>query len=96
MKLQPLGNRIIVQPEAKAKKTESGLYIPENANENPVVKGSVVAVGTGAVNADNSVKPMSVKVGDTVLFDKRSGKTLKDDGVEICLISEDDIFGIVL
>jgi chaperonin GroES len=96
MKLQPIGNKIIVQPEARAQRTVGGLYIPQNANENPIVKGVVIAVGSGAIGADNSIKPMTVKIGDNVLFDKRSGQTLKDDSVEICLISENDVFGIIL
>jgi chaperonin GroES len=95
MKLQPLFNRIVITPDTRADKTESGIYIPTTANENPIVEGRVTAVGSGAINADGTVRSMTVKIGDKVLFDKRSGKTLKDDNIEICIISEDDIFGII-
>ena len=66
--IKPLADRVLVQPAAAEEKTASGLYIPDTAKEKPQ-KGTVVAVGNGKKD-----EPLTVKVGDTVLYGKYSGK----------------------
>jgi chaperonin GroES len=94
MKFKPLRDRVLVKYSEEAEKTAGGLYIPDSAKEKPQ-KGEVVAVGSGRVTDDGKLQPMSVKVGDTVLFDKYSGSKVTMDDVEYLIIREEDILGIV-
>jgi len=74
MKLKPLADRVLVEPSAAETKTTSGIIIPDTAQEKPQ-KGMIVAVGKGTKE-----NPLSVKVGDSVLYGKYSGTDLKYDG----------------
>ncbi len=94
MKFKPLRDRVLVKYSEEAEKTAGGLYIPDTAKEKPQ-KGEVVAVGPGRVTEDGKLQPISVKVGDTVLFDKYSGSKVTMDDVEYLIIREEDILGIV-
>jgi chaperonin GroES len=94
MKFKPLRDRVLVKYSEEAEKTAGGLYIPETAKEKPQ-KGEVVAVGAGKVTDDGKLQPMSVKVGDIVLFDKYSGSKVTMDDVEYLIIREEDVLGIV-
>lgn len=94
MKFKPLRDRVLVKYSEEAEKTAGGLYIPDTAKEKPQ-KGEVVAVGPGRVTDDGKLQPISVKVGDTVLFDKYSGSKVTMDDVEYLIIREEDILGIV-
>ncbi len=94
MKFKPLRDRVLVKYSEEAEKTAGGLYIPDSAKEKPQ-KGEVVAVGSGRVTDDGKLQPMSVKVGDTVLFDKYSGSKVTMDDVEYLIIREEDVLGIV-
>ena len=87
--IKPLADRVLVQPAAAEEKTASGLYIPDTAKEKPQ-KGSVVAVGNGKKD-----EPMTVKVGDTVLYGKYSGTELTVDGSDYLIMRESDIFAIL-
>lgn len=89
LKIQPLSDRVLIEPMAAEQKTASGLYIPDTAKEKPQ-QGKVVAVGKGKKDHD-----MTVKVGDTVLYGKYSGTELKLDGAEYLMMREDDILAIV-
>ena len=89
LKIQPLSDRVLVEPQAAETKTASGLYIPDSAKEKPQ-QGKVVAVGKG--NKDHE---MTVKVGDTVLYGKYSGSELKFDGKDYLIMKEDDILAII-
>ena len=82
LNIKPLADRVLVEPMQAETKTASGIIIPDNAKEKPQ-KATVVAVGNGT--KDN---PMTVKVGDVVLYGKYSGTELKFDGVDylICLL----------
>lgn len=94
--LKPLGDRVVVKPlsaEELGTKTASGIIIPETAQEKPE-QGTVVAVGEGKY--DDGVKvPMSVSVGDRVLFSKYGYEEVKLNGVEYYVISESNILGII-
>lgn len=89
LKIQPLSDRVLIEPMAAEQKTASGLYIPDTAKEKPQ-QGKVVAVGKGKKDHD-----MTVKVGDTVLYGKYSGTELKLDGSEYLMMREEDILAIV-
>jgi chaperonin GroES len=87
--IQPLSDRVVIEPMAAEQKTASGLYIPDTAKEKPQ-QGKVVAVGKGTKKHD-----MTVKIGDTVLYGKYSGTELKLDGNDYLIMREDDILAIV-
>ena len=89
LKIQPLADRVLVQPQEAETKTASGIYIPDSAKEKPQ-QGKVVAVGKG--KKDHS---MTVKVGDVVLYGKYAGTELKLDGKEYLIMREDDILAII-
>ena len=93
MKIRPLQDRIVVKRLEADKKTKGGLIIPDTAKEKPI-EGKVVAVGNGKVLKDGKVRPLEVKVGDTVLFGKYTGTEVKIDGEEHVLIREDDVLAV--
>ena len=89
LKIQPLSDRVLVEPQAAETKTASGLYIPDSAKEIPQ-QGKVVAVGSGKKDHD-----MTVKVGDTVLYGKYSGSELKYEVKDYLIMREEDILEII-
>ena len=94
MKLKPLHDRMVVRVLEAETKTASGLVIPDNAAEKPT-RGTVLAVGTGRTLDNGSVLAMAVAVGDTVLFGKYAGQTVKVDGEELTILREDDVFAVI-
>jgi chaperonin GroES len=94
MSLRPLHDRVIVERLEQEKTTASGIVLPEAAAEKPD-QGKVLAVGNGKILEDGKVRPLDVKVGDTVLFGKYSGQAVKLDGKEVLVMREDDIMAIV-
>ena len=94
MNVKPIRDRILVKPEEKDTVTASGIVIPDNVAEKPL-KGKVIAVGTGKIAEDGSIIPLVIKSGDTVLFGKFSGQTVKVDDVEHLILKEDEIMAIV-
>jgi chaperonin GroES len=93
MKIRPLQDRIVVKRLEGETKTKGGIIIPDSAKEKPI-EGKVVAVGNGKVLKDGKVRPVDVKVGDTILFGKYSGTEVKIDGEEHLLIREDDVLAV--
>ena len=93
MKIRPLQDRIVVKRLEGESKTKGGIIIPDTAKEKPI-EGKVVAVGNGKVLKNGKVRPLEVKVGDTVLFGKYSGTEVKLDGEEHVLIREDDVLAV--
>jgi chaperonin GroES len=89
LNIKPLADRVLVEPLEAETKTASGIIIPDTAKEKPQ-KGNVVAVGAGT--KDN---PITVKVGQTVLYGKYSGTELKLDGNDYLIMRESDILAIV-
>jgi chaperonin GroES len=95
MKLQPLGDRVVINPTEDAEsRTPSGLVIPDTAKEKPQV-GEVIAVGPGARDEDGDRIPMDVSIGDKVLYSKFAGTEVKLDGNEYLVLSERDLLAIV-
>ena len=89
LNIKPLADRVLLEPMKAETKTASGIIIPDNAKEKPQ-KATVVAVGIGT--KDN---PMTVKVGDTVLYGKYSGTELKFKGKDYLIMPEKDILAII-
>jgi chaperonin GroES len=87
--ITPLADRVLVEPAAAEEKTASGLYIPDTAKEKPQ-KGTVVAVGSGKKD-----EPLTVKVGDQVLYGKYAGTELSVDGQDYLIMREADIFAVL-
>ncbi len=94
MTIRPLHDRIIVKRLQELEKTAGGLYIPDTAKEKPV-EAKVVAVGSGKILEDGTVRKPDVKAGDKVLFAKYSGSEVKIDGEEHLILREDDILAVV-
>ena len=86
---KPNEDRVLVEPAAADEKTASGLFIPDTAKEKPQ-KGKVIAVGDGVKD-----KPVTVKVGDQILYGKYSGTEITIDGKEYLIMRNSDIFGII-
>lgn len=94
-KIQPLNDRLVVKRLEAEDKTKSGIIIPDNAKEKPQ-QAEVLAVGPGKWNEDGDERvPMSVKVGDTVLFKKWGADEVKIDGHELLVLAETDVIAIV-
>ena len=87
--IKPLADRVLVEPSAAEEKTSGGIIIPDTAKEKPQ-KGTVVAVGTGKKD-----EPMTVKVGDKVLYGKYSGTEINVEGKDYLIMRESDIFAVI-
>lgn len=85
---KPLANRVLIEPEAAEQKTASGIIIPDTAKEKPL-QGTIVAAGNGKKD-----EPLTVKVGDKVLFGQYAGTEIKLDGKAFLIMKESDIYGI--
>ena len=94
MNIRPLHDRVVVKRLEAEEKTSSGIILAPSATEKPDM-GEVIAVGAGKLGRDGNRRALDVKVGDTVIFGKYSGQTVKADGVELLVMKEEDIFGIV-
>jgi chaperonin GroES len=94
MKLQPLGDRIIVEPkEDENSSTPSGLVIPDTAKEKPQL-GDVLAVGPGEFQ-DGERVPLDVKEGDVVVYSKYGGTEIKFEGQEFLILSARDVLAVI-
>ena len=93
-KIQPLGDRVLVEPLEAEDKTSGGIIIPDTAKEKQQ-RGKVVAVGKGRVTEEGKVTPLEVKAGDLVLFGRYSGSEIKVGANDYLIIKEDDILGII-
>jgi chaperonin GroES len=89
LNIKPLADRVLIEPAAAETTTAFGLIIPDNAKEKPQ-KGTVVAAGNGTKD-----EPLTVKVGDTVLYGKYAGTDLKHEGSDYLIMRESDIFAII-
>ena len=87
--VQPLADRVIIEPAAAEEKTAGGIYIPDTAKEKPK-QGKVIAAGNGKKD-----EPLTVKKGDTVLYGQYSGTEIKIEGNDYLIMRESDIFAIV-
>ena len=89
LKIQPLADRVVIKPEEAQQTTKSGIIIPDTAKEKPQ-RGIVLAAGAGKKD-----EPMTVKVGDTVLYGKYSGTEVNLEGEDYLILRESDILAII-
>ena len=89
LNITPLADRVVVEAAAAEEKTAGGLYIPDTAKEKPQ-KGKVLAVGNGKVD-----EPLTVKVGDSILYGKYSGTEVTVDGKDVLIMRESDIYAVI-
>lgn len=89
VKVKPLADRVLIEAAPAENKTAGGIIIPETAKEKPQ-RGKVVAVGNGKKD-----EPMTVKVGDTVLYGKYSGTEISIEGHDYLIMKESDIYAII-
>ena len=92
--LQPLGDRIVVKPQDQEGKTKSGLVLPDTAKEKPQ-EGKVIAVGSGKLLDDGTVKKLEVRSGDRVLYGKYSGTEVRVHEEDYLILREDDVLAVV-
>ena len=93
MKLEPLGDRVVVKPIEQEEITAGGIVLPETAKEKPQ-RGSIIAAGPGKFEDGKRVE-LDVKEGDTVLFAKYAGTEIKVEGQKVLILRESDILAII-
>jgi chaperonin GroES len=94
IRLQPLGERLVVQREESEQTTAGGIVLPDSAKEKPA-RGTIVAIGTGKLLDDGSRSKSQLSVGDRVLFTSYAGENVEIDDVEYLLMREDDVLAVV-
>lgn len=95
MKIKPLFSNVIVKPISEDEITKSGIVLPDTVDKEKPEKGEVVAVGEGKILDSGQRSPMSVKIGDKVMFKKYSPDEIKIDDEELLVINESDILAII-
>ena len=90
---KPLGDRVIIEPEAAEEVTRSGIVIPDSAKEKPQA-GKVLSVGPGRISDEGKTLPLTVKAGDIVIYAKYGGTELKVEGTTYLIVRESDILAI--
>ncbi len=95
MKIQPLGDRVLVRPLEAESKSRGGILLPDTAKEKPQ-QGEIVAAGKGKVLENGTVSALEVKAGDKVLYGKYSGNEITTkEGEELLIMREEDILAII-
>jgi chaperonin GroES len=90
IKLQPLGDRVVVQPSEEEEVTKGGIILPDTAKEKPQ-RGEIIAIGPGRLDEEGKRIPMEVKKGDKVVYSKYAGSEIKQDEKEVLILRESDI-----
>ncbi len=90
IKLQPLGDRVVIRPSSKEEVSKGGIILPDTAKEKPQ-RGVVIAVGPGRLDEEGKRVPMEVKKGDKVIYAKYAGTELKQNDEELLILRESDI-----
>ena len=94
MNIRPLHDRVVVRRVEEDTTSAGGIVLPDTASEKPS-QGDVLAVGPGKVLDDGSVRAVGLQVGDRVVFGQYGGNTIKVDGEELLILSENEIFGVL-
>jgi len=94
IKIQPLGDRVVVEREESIEKTAGGIVLPDSAQDKPS-RGKIVAIGDGRLLDDGSRSKLQVKVGDKVLFTSYAPEAIKLNDEELLLMREEDILAII-
>ena len=95
MNFKPLSNHLFLEPLEEEKKTETGIVIPDTVSKERPIKGKVLAIGPGKLNEKGERTPMSVKVGDIVLFKKYGPDEIEFEGKKYMVGDEDDVLAII-
>ena len=93
-KIRQLADRVVVQPRELETTTAGGIVIPDTADKDKPIQGTIIAIGNGRF-VDGKMQPLQVKVGDKVLFGKYSGTNIKLDAQEYLVMREEDIMGVL-
>ena len=94
MNIRPLHDRVVIRRKEEETTTPGGIVLPGSATEKPI-QGEVLAVGNGRILENGEVRPLDVKVGDTVLFGKCSGTEVKLGDEEVLVMREEDLLGVI-
>ncbi|MEN6457707.1 MAG: co-chaperone GroES [Thermoguttaceae bacterium] len=94
MKLQPLGDRVVVEREESETVTAGGIVLPDSAKDKPT-RGRVVSVGDGRILDNGQRSVLQVKPGDRVLFSTYAGDNFKIGARELLLLREEDILAVI-
>ncbi|MEX0999163.1 MAG: co-chaperone GroES [Thermodesulfobacteriota bacterium] len=94
MKVRPLHDKVLIELLDAEEKTKGGIIIPETAKEQPQ-EGKVIAVGTGIILPDGTIKPLDVKKGDKILFSKYGVQPITVEGEEYLIVAEEAILAVV-
>ncbi|MFT5893236.1 MAG: chaperonin GroES [bacterium] len=94
MNIRPLHDRVVIKRMEEERTSSGGIVIPDSATEKPM-RGEVISIGKGKVSETGELRPLDVKPGDEVLFGKYSGTEIKIDGVDLLVMREDDIMGVL-
>lgn len=95
VKIIPLGNRVVVRPLGREEVTMSGIVLPATANKERPQQGEIIAIGPGRRGENGDLIPMTLKVGQKVLFTKYGPDEVEIDGEEYLILKEDDILAIL-
>lgn len=93
-KIRPLSDRIVVEAKETESKTAGGIVIPDTADKDKPMQGTVLAIGNGKY-VDGTIHPLQVKVGDEILFGKYAGTSIKLEGKEFLVMREEDVMGVL-
>lgn len=94
MNARPLYDRLLVRRVPSEGTTKSGLHIPDSAKKAPQ-EGVIVAVGSGKILEDGSVRALDVSIGDRILFGEYSGAEMEVEGEELLILREDEVLAVV-
>ncbi|MFM2002162.1 MAG: 10 kDa chaperonin [Planctomycetota bacterium] len=94
IRLQPMGDRLVVQREQSESKTAGGILLPDSAKEKPA-RGTVISLGTGKLLDDGTRSKSQLNVGDRILFTSYAGENVEIDDVEYLLMREDDVLAVI-
>lgn len=95
MNIKPLSNNLFIESIEEEKTTKSGILLPETAEKEKPIKGKIIAVGSGKINEKGERIPMSVKIGNIVLFKKYEPDEIEIEGKKYLVGNEDDILAIL-
>jgi chaperonin GroES len=95
MNIKPLSDHILIEPIKGEEKTKSGILLPETADKERPEQGKVIAIGPGKKNKDGTVRPVEIKVGQKVLFNKYGPNEIKVGDKEYLIAKEEDILAVI-
>ena len=95
MNIRPISNHIIIEPAELERTTKSGIVLPDSADKERPTQGKIIAVGAGKRSEKGEIIPMTVKVGDSVLFKKYGPDEIEIDGKKLLVGDEDDVLAII-